>query len=187
MAASSNDRTALSDNRRLVPESDYYSMVEKCSSSQIVYDGLVNVLNASATLMSSNLTLAQIDHNARIFQYNDSQYANEKGTASSNMSKQTEIFLSFFVPDKKFDDLAKKNTHWKVFLDVAGQRYEPKIVKIKTQFAEVQSLYPSHTRWGTPYRLIFPVSTSVAESGNSVLTLTGPLASTTLKFVSGKN
>jgi len=186
MTHSNSDRSALGPNAKLVPDSEYYSLVEKESTNQIVYDGLINVLNASATLMSTDLTLAQIDHNARIYQYNDTQYENEKGTGKSNLSKQTEVFLSLFVPDRKFDDLAKKTTHWKVFLDVAGQRYEPKIIKIKTQYAEIESLYPNHTRWGTPYRLIFPVSTALAETGKIVLTLTGPLASTTLEFDANK-
>jgi len=145
----------LGNDPKLVPDSQYYSLVEQRTSKQIIYDGLVNVLNASATLMSTELTLAQVDHNARIYQYNDSQYQTEKGTSKSNLSKQTEVFLSLFIPDRKFDDLAKKTTHWKIFLDVGGQRYEPKVLKIKTNFAEVNSLYPNHTRWGTPYRLIF--------------------------------
>ncbi len=182
MGVGSNDRTSLKNNPSLVPESEYYSFVEQRSAKQIVYDGMINVLDASATLMSADLTFAQIDHNARIFQYNESQYQNEKGTAKNNLGQQTEIFLSFFVPDKKFDDLAKRSTRWKIFLDVAGQRYEPKVIKIKTQFAEILSLYPNHTRWGTPYRLIFPVPTSISEAGKAVLTLTSPLASTTMEF-----
>ena len=184
MGTGSNDRTSLKANPNLVPESEYYSLIEKNSQNQVVYDGLANVLNTSATLMTSQLLMAQVDHNARVFQYNDSQYLNEQGTAKSNLSKQTEVFISLFVPDRKFDDLAKKTTHWKIFLDVAGQRYEAKVIKIKSQFAEVQSLYPNHTRWGTPYKLIFPVSTSISENAKPVLTLTGPLASTTLEFKS---
>jgi hypothetical protein len=166
----------------LIPESDYYSLIEKQTRKKQLYDGVTNVLDMSATLLNDETSLAQVDHNARIYQYTQSQYNNEKGTAQSNLAKHTEIFLSFYIPDKKYDDLAKRSTKWKVFLDVAGQRYEPKIIKIKSQLAEVQSLYPNHTRWSTPYKLIFPVSTSVSENGKAKLTLTGPITSTQLEF-----
>lgn len=166
----------------LIPDSDYYSLIEKQTRKKQIYDGVTNVLDLSATLLSGETSLAQVDHNARIYQYTESQYKNEKGTIQSNLSKQTEVFLSFYVPEKKYDDLAKKNTKWKVFLDVAGQRYEPKIVKIKSQLAEVQSLFPNHTRWSSPYKLIFPVSTAISENGKAKLTVTGPLTSTQIDF-----
>lgn len=166
----------------LIPDSDYYSLIEKQSRKKQIYDGITNVMDISATLINGETSLAQVDHNARIYQYTDSQYKNEKGTIQSNLAKNTEIFLSFYVPEKKYDDLAKKSTKWKIFLDVAGQRYEPKVVKIKSQLAEVQSLYPNHTRWGTPYKLVFPVSTSVSENGKAKLTVTGPLTSVQLDF-----
>ena len=166
----------------LIPDSDYYSMIEKQTRKKQIYDGMSNVLDMSATLMNGETALAQADHNARIYQYTNSQYKNEKGTIQSNLSKQTEIFVSLFIPEKRYDDLAKKSTKWKVFLDVAGQRYEPKVVKIKAQLAEVQNLYPNHSRWGTPYKLIFPVSTTVSENGKAKLTLTGPVTSTQIEF-----
>ncbi len=182
MGTGSNDRTSVNNNAALMPESEYYAQIEKNSQNKIVYDGLVNVLNASATLMSTETIMAQVDHNARIFQYSPSQYNTERGTAQSNLAKQTEIFLSLFIPERKFDDLAKRTTRWKIFLDVNGQRYEPKVVKVKSIYAEVQSLYPNHTRWSTPYKLIFPVPTSLSETSKAKLTLTGPLASTVIEF-----
>jgi hypothetical protein len=182
LGTSDNDRTSVNNNPALVPETEYYSQIEKNTQQKIVYDGLVNVLNASATLMTTSAVLAQVDHNARVFQYNTGEYATEKGTAQSNLAQQTEIFLSLFIPEKKFDDLAKKTTRWKIFLDVNGQRYEPKIIKIKRLYAEVASLYPNHTRWSTPYKLIFPVATSISENTPIKLTLTSPLVSTTIEF-----
>jgi hypothetical protein len=166
----------------LIPENEYYSRIEKNTRKNQHYDGLMNILNYSATMLTSEVTLAQVDHQARLYQYSDINYQNEVGKAKSDLAKQTTLFLSFFVPEKKYDDLAKKSSKWKIFLDVAGQRYEAKITRLKNQLAELTSLYPDHTRWSTPYKLSFPVSTTITENGHAKLTITGPLISSAVEF-----
>ncbi len=181
----SKESTAHNDTASyvsLIPDSEYYILVEEKTRRKAVFDGLTNTLDASATILDSPVTLAQVDHYARVFQYDESQYRNEFETAKRKLSENTEIFLSLFVPNEKFDNLDKKNNRWKVFLTVAGQRYEPQIIKMRSPYSEVKSLYPHHSRWGTPYRLIFPVPTSTVETKESVLTITGPLASTSIKW-----
>mgnify|MGYP000933568202 CR=1 len=166
----------------LIPESEYYERIEKTTRRQEHYDGMTNILSYSATLLTSDVAQAQIDHQARMYQLSDSNYQNEKSKFFSEISKQTEVFLSFFVPEKKYDDLAKKSTKWKIFLDVGGQRYEAKVVRMKNQMAELIQYYPNHTRWSTAYKLIFPVSTSITENGSAKLTITGPITSSTIQF-----
>ncbi|GIL18442.1 MAG: hypothetical protein BroJett040_21930 [Oligoflexia bacterium] len=166
----------------LRPESDYYSSVEKNTAKKQIYDGFMNTLDASATLMTSDLQRLQVDQNARIYQWNQDQYNNEKSKVESEMTKSTEVFLSFFVPERKHDDLHKASTKWKIFLDAAGKRVEGKATKMKILLAEAQTLYPHHTRWGTPYKLSFPIPTSLTENGNAKVTLTGPVGSTTFEF-----
>jgi len=166
----------------LISDSDYYAIVDQQTLRDERYDGLTNVLTLSATLLSTELSLAQVDHNARIYQYNESQYQNERGTIKSNLAKQTEMFVSLFVPDKKQDDLAKKNSMWRIFLDIAGQRYEAKVTKIKTQAASLHDLYPEYNRWSTPYRLVFNVPTIMCDTGHPKLIVTSPVTSSTLGF-----
>jgi hypothetical protein len=166
----------------LIPENEYYSRVEKSTQKNQHYDGLTNILNYTATMLTSDVALAQVDHQARLYQYNEVTYQNEIGKAKSDLAKQTAIFFSFFIPEKKYDDLAKRNTKWKIFLDVAGQRYEAKVTRMKNQLAEITSMFPNHTRWSTAYKLSFPVSTSLAENGHPKLTITGPVISSSVTW-----
>ena len=172
--------------QNLIPDSDYYSLTAAQTQNKKIYDGVTNQLDIFATLLNTTTALAQVDHTARMYEYNESQYQTEKGTVKANLGKQTEIFMSFYTPERKNDDLAHKVSKWKIFLDVGGKRYEPKIIKLKNVLAETQNLYPTHTRWATAYRLIFPVPTAVCDTNDAKLTITGPVAATELEFPAGK-
>lgn len=166
----------------LVSDSEYYNAVQNYTESKQIYDGFVNVLDFRATLLNTKVSRYQVDHYARIYQWDETNYQNEKSKTETKLSKQTDLFLSFFVPERKHDDLAKYNTKWRIFLDVGGKRFEGKAQKLKTIMAEVKSLYPDHTRWSTPYVVTFPVPTSQIEGSEAKLVLTGPIGSATVDF-----
>jgi hypothetical protein len=166
----------------LISESDYQDIVAKNTQSTKSYDGFMNILDISATLLTPAVLGGQADHNARVFQQTPEQYQSEKTKMLADTGKQTEIFLSFFVPERKHDDLNKNNSKWKIFLDVDGRRYDGKATRIKALLAELQSSYPHHTRWHTPYKLSFPVPAAQVEKSGAKLILTGPLGSATLDF-----
>jgi hypothetical protein len=169
-------------NIPLSDESLYFEAIEKQTRKKQVYDGFHATLEFSATLLNSTVTKYQVDQLARIYQWTSEKYADEKAKSESQLSKQTEVFLSFYVPDKKNDDLHKTKTLWKVFLDSNGRRFEGKVEKIKTQLAEVSAIYPHYNRWSTPYRVIFAIPVSQIESYPSKLTLTGPVGSAAVEF-----
>jgi hypothetical protein len=169
-------------NMELMEEKDYFATIEKSTQRRQVYDGFYATMEFSAVLLNTPSARARVDQMARIYQWDSSKYSDEKAKTESNLAKQTEIFLSFYVPERKNDDLNKSKTLWKIFLDANGKRYEGKVEKIKTNVAEINALYLGHSRWGTPYKLIFNVPTSLIESGKSKLTLTGPVGSAFVEF-----
>ena len=168
---------------QLISEDTYYDIVEKNSQKKQIYDGMINVLDISATLMTTDTKRAQVDQSARIYQWTPDQYSNEKSKNENELSRNTELFVSFYTPERKHDDLAKGTTKWKIFLDAGGKRYEGKAVKLKSLLAELLVMYPSHSRWGTPYKITFPVSTSLIENASQIkVTFTGPVTSTFIEF-----
>lgn len=168
---------------QLVSNSDYLSLVGANTKKEKVYEGFSNILDVRATLLTNEIQMAQLDQKARNFQWSPEQYTTEKQKLQEILAKETQIFISFFVPERKHDDLHKKNSQWKIFLDMDGKRYEGLAKRMKSILAETQSLYPHHTRWGTPYVLQFPVPTSAISAGKEIkLTMTGPVAATVLVF-----
>ncbi|MEI7973210.1 MAG: hypothetical protein WCH11_02460 [Bdellovibrio sp.] len=166
---------------QLNAESTYFRLMEKSSTKSQLYDGLMAILDVRATLLRRDLVAAQVDQMARLYQYDSSTYEREKTKRLAEIPKQAQVFVSFFVPDRKHDDLQRSNSKWKIYLDANGKRYEGVAQKMKNVFAEVQALYPEHTRWGTPYLITFPVSTDSLQ-GVVQLTLTGPVAATSMSF-----
>jgi hypothetical protein len=166
----------------LVPQSQYEATVKKYTKKTQVYDGLTQIMEFTGVLLNSKVAREQADQSARIFQMDETQYSNKKSEVESGLAKNTQVFVSFYSPDRKYDDLARASTIWRVFLDAGGKRYTGKVEKMKTVFADVASLYPGHTRFHSPYRVTFPVATSMVENGLSKLTLTGPAGSAFVEF-----
>lgn len=161
---------------------DYETVVEKNSDKIRRYSGFYNTLDMEATLLNSEVAAAQLDQSAMLYQWDEKKYNEEKAKFENRLSKQTEVFLSFFTPERKNDELYKANTMWKIFLDVDGKRYEGKATKVKLQLAEIQALYPFHNRFYTPYSVVFPVPMRSLEGKAMMMTVTGPVGSGVLEF-----
>lgn len=166
----------------LTSEHEYYSAVSNATRSDKIYDGLTQILDVSATLHNSEVSKTQLDQNARIYQWSETDYQNKKSEMETNSSKQTQVFISFFVPERKHDNLARVSSAWKIFLTGSGKRVEGKVEKIKMIPTEIMLLYPHHNRFSTPYRVTFPIPVSMVESAESTFVMTGPVGSVKLTF-----
>ncbi len=180
MACATRDVTPTGLN--VMSESAYQSIVDEFSDSTERYSGLHNTITMRSTLINSKVAHAQVDQNARLFLWDKAKYDEESAKAGQKVNKETEIFLSFYTPTRKHDNLHRSKTLWKIFLDVDGKRYEGKAVKIKLLTTEVQGLYPYHNNFSTPYMISFPVPVSKIEKTNIKLTITGPVGSATQSY-----
>lgn len=162
--------------------SDYESAVTDRTQKIEVYDGFYNKLTVQATWLDSKLSDNALSYNARLSQWNEETYKEERAKKVNKNAESTEFFISFYTPERKHSDLVGSKNLWKIFLDVNGQRYQGKATKIKMLFSEVQALYPHHNRWSYPYIVTFPVATSLVENKDAVLTFTGAVGSAQLNF-----
>ncbi|RYZ85643.1 MAG: hypothetical protein EOP06_15925 [Proteobacteria bacterium] len=155
--------TTTTNDKGLVVMSEqaYGAIVDKWSDHIEDYSGLNNTITVMGTLLNNEMINAQLEHNAGTFQWDPTKLAEERKNVETKSATQSEVFVSFYSPERKWDDLAKSKTLWKVFLDVNGQRYEGKALKLKLLTREIQSLYPYHTVYGTPYIITFPVATKI--------------------------
>lgn len=157
------------------------AVVDKTQKIEI-YDGLYNKLTVQSTWVDSLLTEYGLSHSARLSQWNEVKYRDERSKRVGKNAEATEFFVSFYAPERKHTDLSSGKTIWKIFLDVNGQRYEGKATKIKSLLSEVQALYPYHNRWSVPYSISFPIATSLVEGKPAKLIFTGAVGSAELNF-----
>ena len=167
---------------QLISESEYDQIINQFSDKDRQYSGLYNLFDMRATLLNTPVKLAQVDHSARLFQWDKAKYDTEREKALSDLTKETQVFVSFFTPEKRHDDLHKSKTLWKIFLDIDGRRYEGRATKMKQLTTEIRSFYPDHNSFSTPYLISFPVGAKTLEGKNSTLVITGPVGSATAEF-----
>lgn len=165
-----------------ISEADYDRLVTQKTKKLEVYDGLYNKLTVVATWLDSEMTDANLSHSTRLAQWQEPRYREERNKAIMKHSSSTEFFVSFYTPERKHADLASSKGLWQIFLDVNGQRYEGKAVKVKQLLSEIQASYPQHNRWSVPYIVSFPVATAITEKKPATLTFTGAVSSAQLQF-----
>jgi len=155
----------------------YETVLESHKASTRDYQGFYNTVEMQGVLITPDMAEAQIEQNTRLYQWDAQKIQAEKDSANTRLSSQTEIFLAFYTPERKNDNLDKVQTLWKVFLDANGKRYEAKVKKIKLLPSEILGLYPFYNKFCTPYQLTFPFPVTSLAGSPVKLTITGPVTS----------
>lgn len=161
---------------------DYMEVITKHSDNVRRYSGFYNILDMESTVITSEVAQAQLEQSSMLYQWDEVRFNEEKAKFEARLNREAEIFLSFYTPERKNDDLSKNKTIWKIFLDVDGKRYEGKATKLKLQLVEIEGLYPYHNRFYTPYSLIFPVPMRSIEGKPMKLTITGAVGAGVMEF-----
>lgn len=162
----------------------YEQKVEAYSAGDTEYSGFYNNFEYKSTILNTPIRELLLTKRAGYYQWDEAKVAAEKAKDQQELASITEVFVSFFTPDRNNDNLTDKKSIWKIYLDVGGRRYEGKPIRIRGNLAELQSLYPYHTRWNTPYNFQFQVPTTAVETQASTLTITGPLGTRSVTFKS---
>lgn len=164
----------------------YLKVIEQFSDGDSDYESFYNQFAYKATLVNAPVREATLLREAQYFKWDPQQLAEERDKAARKMEESTEVFMSFFTPERRNDNLTDNKSIWRMYLDVGGKRYQGKPKKAKKLFAELSTLFPYHTRWNTPYIIEFPLPTSAVEGATVKFTLTGPLGSREIGFAPAK-
>lgn len=160
----------------------YERLLEIYSAGDSEYTGFYNNFEYRATLLNTPVREAQLIKQTQYYQWDQGRVALEREKMTKELGEETKVFMSFFTPDRQNDNLTNAKSIWRVYLDVEGRRYEGKMKRLRNLLAELQALYPSHTRWTTPYEVTFPVAATAIENKASTYTVTGPLGTRTVSF-----
>lgn len=163
--------------RTIRTESEYFKEIDAHSDQLTRYSGLYNLLDMQATVLNSKVREAQMDQLTRIYQWDEKKYQEEKAKNQASLNSETQIFLGFYTPERKSDNLDKPSNQWRVFMDVGGKRYDGKVTKIRVATPELTSLYPSYNRFYTPYTVTFNVPMKSIEDQPLKITVTGAVGS----------
>lgn len=170
----------------VISDSDYRNLYDSKTKRTEVYSGLYNKLVLSATRLDKEMLEGILAKRLKAYQWDNETFQKQKTELMNTTLNKSQFFLSFYTPDRKYDNLSTKTSSWKVFIEVDGARYEGTATKIKMLQSDIEMIYPTHTRWATAYQLEFPVSLSMIENKPVALTITGSEGNATIKFDSTK-
>ncbi len=160
----------------------YEDKIEQYSAGDQEYAGFYNNFEFKATLINAPIRDALIDRKANYYKWDETRRSAERATYVDTARTQTAVYLSFFTPNNKNDNLDDVKKIWEIYLTVGGQRYSGTAKRNKMNRSELLALYPYSNAWGTNYDVTFPVSANTIETQNSEMTITGPLGARSIAF-----
>lgn len=161
---------------------DYINVIDAYSAGEVEYVGAYNHFNYRAVLMNSIIQNAVIDRKAALYLWDDIKKQQELATMQADNGSKTKVFLSFYTPQRKDDNLATSKTIWALYLETPQGRYTGTAQRIRTSPTELMTLYPQHNRFTTPYVVEFPVPLASVQGQPLKMTITGPLGTKSVQF-----
>ncbi len=162
---------------------DYIKVIDSYSDGQIEYVGAYNNFNFRATLMNSVIQNAIIDRKATLYLWDAVKKQQELSVMQADNGTMTKVFLSFYTPNRRDDNLSSSKTIWALYLEGPYGRYTGTAKRVRTSATELMTIYPNHNRFTTAYMLEFPVALASIEGQSLKLTITGPLGNKSIQFV----
>ena len=163
---------------------EYINKIENHSAGDKQFSGLYHNFEFRSTVLTHDISRTIHDRLNQFYDWDEQEAQEKLNERMSKLEDTTLLWLSFFTPDRKNDNLANKISIWKIYLEAGDQRYEGRPYKANTNHDEAQALFPYHSRWATPYYVEFPVPTAQVENSDLKLVITGPLGRREVSFPS---
>ena len=160
----------------------YAILIRKCTQHESQYDGFNQRYDVYATMLTTEVQAAILQKRSDIYEWTSLQAQDERDKMFQTNSTQTKFAVSFFVPDYRLNDLNKKTTMWRFYLDSQGKRYVGFATKRPEKLVDLEAMYPYHTRFYKPYEITFNVPLSIVEVAPAVLTIASAQGVAHLKF-----
>lgn len=165
-----------------ISSSEYNSLIDQYSHHDSQYEGFHNTFQLHMTLLNSKVLMASLHRMGQYHQWNLSKARNEREKNFQELSSVSKVFISFFAPEREYNDLDKANTIWRIYLVSNGKRYEGKMKKVKSKLVDLQHLFKYHTRFYSPYEATFQVPMTAVEAGPVTIILSSSLGKSEFKI-----
>jgi hypothetical protein len=176
---SDSERAVFGD---VISEDDFFRILKNNTRSVKAYNGLDNVFQFKATVMTKEVLEAQARRNSFYYQWSPEYLRQVLDEEITKSAKSTRVFVSFFTPDVKHNDLNRAKSMWEMYLSFSGARFSGKATKLTDPTAKIQAIFPSHDGWSIPYVVEFSSSTSQVSEVPTDFVITGSLGSGKVTF-----
>ncbi len=160
---------------------EYLRIIRGNSAGDTQFAGVYENFEFRSTLFTREVSLAVHKRLKQYYDWNEEESSQKLSKRMDEMNNKTKIWLSFYTPSGKDNNLSNKRSIWKIYIFNQGQRYEGKPYPANANLSAAKALMPYHSRWTTAYYVDFPVPTDQLQ-GSVKLVITGPLGRREVNF-----
>ena len=136
----------------------YIQAIEAHSAGEVEYVGIYNTFNYRTTILNTAVQNAIIDRRAALYLWDEPKKQQELALLQTDNLTMTKVFVSFYTPNRRDDNLSTPKTIWALYLETPQGRYTGVVKRVRTSQTELTTLYPYHNRFTTAYMVEFPVA-----------------------------
>jgi hypothetical protein len=163
-------------------DSEYASTLNQFTDRKEFNVGFTNIFQMQGTILNAKVLNGQLQKKADSFNWTEAQKQEAQSKLDNSLKTEATLFLSFFSPENKVNNLDSVNTIWRVFLDVNNKRYVGSVSTYTGFQNEARLFYPYHSIFSKAYLVKFPVPMLNIQDSPMTVTVTGTIGSDTLKF-----
>lgn len=136
----------------------YFVELDRWTRSEKIYYGLETRVYLNATFKAPSFRKAYIDRYSMSYDLDENYKSALLARESEVVEQFNEFFISFYTPNEKWNDLDRKDSIWKLYLeDNKGSRLVPiSIDKIDEKDPLLREFFPYFDLWGSAYIVKFP-------------------------------
>ncbi len=170
----------------------YLDILNKYTREKTLYSEFETSIRIVATLKSSEFTDAYLSEYSRLYLLTSADKEQRRDILSDTSSDLREFLFYAYVPDRKFNDLSKADSAWRVLsVGVRGETLEPLDIREIDSTPLVTRLFPYVKPYGKFYSVKFPKLLSSGKGDVAVedapeLVFTGVLGKIELTWGAGR-
>lgn len=161
---------------------DYDPVLLRHTRSGRIYNGVERILIVTATVQTPEFLQARFLEDSRVHG-RTAAWAAAAADEYLVENPQLTVVVFFDATIPAWEDLHKRDTIWRVALEIANARHDPiEVKKLRESNADLRHLFPFTNPYGTLFRLTYPVPPDSVSGGDVKLSIDGPPAHIVLDF-----
>lgn len=182
LGCSTGEKKAGAEVGTQLTASDYRDIFVKNTQNDKSYNGFSQIYDVSVTYVGSDLQTAILQKKSDAYLWDSEKAQEERESLFQENTNSIKFITVLFTPAVRINDLDKRDSVWKIYLDVNGQRYTGEVTKIKGPIEQVIEIYPSHNRFSKAYEVSFKAPMQSLEEYAKTFTITSDFGTSRFEF-----
>lgn len=145
------------DDAPLVRDSRYTAALDRATRTGTIYEGLTQRAFGAVTRQTGAFRRERVLAESRFLHLSEAETTARLEFERLDAVRHLDFFVGLYTADRRWNDLERPNSIWRVELDTGHATFLPlSVQRIDRPDANLTALYPYLTRFWVAYRIRFP-------------------------------